>query len=1070
MVIIYHDLGKMRLANSVIPYGKLSKRCGKCYYHICLNESKCSACNFFQSNVYSRIDGKHLRYIKWKRLYDQPFAKLEVFSCFTKKPNCTLHGDVTSQRPEFIEISLQMEQPANTKEHQCVGIVASFDMLHAVWITVPCDMKFSATFMCEDILNNTKIHSQNVSASSVSTSYHLRRKGNHTVLTKPTVSCPFPWLPGQEECFTLKPTGRPAQITLKWLTQQCDLLNASVFIAPDVYFETGSNMRRTHPRDNMLSLAEHELAVRGLTHLVMKGEHPSQCVLYYVNEVGIAHHARLACSAIHAGGLPELLHVLCIQSFPEVDTLPYSMTWSFTCSDTGAIIHDSFRCDGITQCDNRADEVNCTSANVPATDCSPFSLQMHKNTDCLMCPEFYTACGDGSCVPQDVLCNGLKDCEDGWDEQICVFNRSELFGSLWFLPNYMFDNPSMLSVHKFGDLYGLDYIIRDCEDGANYDATFKCIFEYDSENNVMHCPDGSHLFNCEPVGCPWAFKCSMSYCIPLRQVCDGITDCPFGEEEANCEQLQCPELLRCRQSAVCLSPYDVCDGTVHCKDFMDDEIYCAPCPHGMHCQGNAAVCTNNPHVITHNTRKAYAGMKVVHCHYKSSLPVLAAFKWLILTYLDVQHSEISHLDFDLLFPHMKVLSYLNAAFNRIALISSKSAVKLKVINLSHNMIGTLRAFGLSQFSNLITLVLHHNDISVIQRWAFFNLTSLVSIDISHNSLAIHEVSDLPRLSMLLEHFQSDILDLCCLLSHVPHCTPESSLFSSCENLLHLTVHRVLITGQAVFTLLANSAVFIFRRHLNEKEKFQMFHLTASNLLMSVYLMMMTGVDIFYRNRFASIAVGWNSLSLCKIAASANMIAAEVSLSLLLFIFLLRAYTVQKVLSTIYISSRFKEIVCFVIWTVWVVYASTFVGLLTLIDSPLESNICILVYLTDVKGSLLVQVHSLVYVVVNMLQITALIISFGFIAYKVLHKKAITQDVSAHRARRNRNLAIKLFIMFFFSICCWIPIISSVSLSLIGVPMPNDVPVWMAIIVVPINASFCPIMYCLLPMLVNPAKK
>ena len=660
-----------------------------------------------------------------------------------------------------------------------------------------------------------------------------------------------------------------------------------------------------------------------------------------------------------------------------------------------------------------------------------------------MCPEFYIACGNGTCIPQDALCNGYSDCADGWDEQICVLTYSQLSFDIKPKPNP---------------------VLWQCNDKSFYDADYHCLYESDGNYSILHCSDGTHLGLCDTFWCPRAFKCPFSHCIPLRQVCDGRTDCPSGEDEVNCELLQCTELFQCKQSARCLPPWDVCDGIVHCTDFLDDEIYCAPCPHGMHCNGNAAVCTNSTDIDMHN-HVLQSWVKVVHCHHKDFFQFLSSVEWHTLSYLNIQHSEIAHLDLDLLFPNMKTLTYLNAAFNRIVFISSsKFAVPLKILNLSHNMIVLLSTYGLHQFPDLTTLILHHNHISVIGRWAFFGLKALASVDITHNPLAIHDVSDLPQQSPLLMYFHSDMLAICCLLSHVPHCTLQSSLFSSCENLLHLKVHRVLITGQAVFTFLANSAVIIFRGHLNRKEKFQMLQLTASNLFMSLYLAMMAAVDIYYRNRFDLVAVEWKYLVPCKIAASANMIASEVSLSLLLSIFIFRAYTVHKLWSAI--SSAFVKIVCFAIWIVWAIYTSAFVAILSSSGVPLESNIYILVYFNDATHSWLTLAHSVVYVTVNVLKVTALIIAYVFIAYRALTKKPISQSVSANRTKRNRQLVIKLFIMFFFNIICWIPTITNVILSLIGVAIPNDMSVWMGIIAVPINVSFCPIMYCLMPMLMK----
>ena len=757
-----------------------------------------------------------------------------MHSCMVKMPNCTQYSDVNMQRPEFIEKALQTQQPAKSKEYRCVGFVVSFDLVHAVWITLPCDMKFSATFICEDISNNTSIYNQNLSAPNVSTSFHLIKKDDHLVLNKPHVNCPYPWLPAKHACFTLKPAKRPKIMSSWWLTYSCDLLNASTFIFPNALFDRGMVMPGRSDASDLLSSAAYEMKNRGLKMSFMKAEHLGECVSYFID---VQDYQRFHCVSRDTDKLPELVHVLCTSSFPG-ETITYDRIATYTCNSSGVIISASFLCDGIIQCKEGDDEISCVSHNVSSADCSPFSLQMHKNSDCLMCPQFYITCGNGVCVPQDALCNGFDDCDDGWDEQICVFSHSQL---------------SFVIEPKRNRVLG------QCKDSSLYDIDYRCILEHDGKNNILHCVDGSHVLDCVTLGCPRAYKCSLSYCIPLRQVCDGMSDCLTGEDEASCGQLQCTGLFQCRQSARCLPPWDICDGTVHCKDFLDDEIYCAPCPHGMRCHGNAAVCIGNTDVgMLSLTSQSW--VKVVHCHQKASVQALSAVVWHTLTYLDIQHSEISHLDFDLLFPSMKVLSYLNAAFNKIVLIRSRSVKRINILNLSHNMIAILTTFGLRQFPKLVTLVLHHNDISVIQRRAFFGLKVIVSIDITHNPLVIHQASDLPQESYFLEHFHGDILAVCCLLSHVPHCTPRSSLFSSCENLLHLTVYRVLITGQAVLTFTANSAVLIFRRHLKKKEQFQIIQLTASNLLMSMYFMMVASVDIYYRDRFAAVAVKWKYLS------------------------------------------------------------------------------------------------------------------------------------------------------------------------------------------------------------------
>ena len=121
----------------------------------------------------------------WYNMLTQTFATLRVFSCFTNASNCSLHEGVATEREEFIEKALQVKQPANIDEYRCVGMVFSFDMLLQGWITLPCDMKFSATFVCENIPNKTTYESH-----VVHTSFQFLRQADHMILRRPYINCP----------------------------------------------------------------------------------------------------------------------------------------------------------------------------------------------------------------------------------------------------------------------------------------------------------------------------------------------------------------------------------------------------------------------------------------------------------------------------------------------------------------------------------------------------------------------------------------------------------------------------------------------------------------------------------------------------------------------------------------------------------------------------------------------------------------------------------------------------------------------------------------------------------------
>ena len=478
--------------------------------------------------------GQHVMDPSWHDMLTESFATLTVISCLTNTSNCSLYERVATDREQFIKQSLQVKQPANTEEYRCVGIVFSFDMMQQAWITLPCDMKFSATFVCENIPNKTTEDSH-----VVRTSFQFLRQADHMILRRPHVSCPYPWLPSLQECFTFLHTNRPKEILgSEWFAEKCASLNATLLLFPSVFIETGQILPGINSEGDIVSLMYLEMSHKGYKVLAMGSDQQFQCVYLHVATSAVE---KILCSNKNIAALPESFHIACINSFPGV-TLTYNETAAYTCNSTGTIISASFICDGITQCENGEDEISCYIKNTTVTtdwNCSPFGLQMHKNADCAMlCPELYVVCGNGMCIPQDAVCNGFRDCEDGWDEQICAFNYSQL---------------SFVTSEK-SSKKSSDSLTAYCDDKSMYNYNYKCLSEVDDNGNLLHCSDGSHLKRCSTSGCQYTFKCSFAFCIPLRQVCDGMRDCPDGDDEVNCELLQCTELFQCRQSARCLPP------------------------------------------------------------------------------------------------------------------------------------------------------------------------------------------------------------------------------------------------------------------------------------------------------------------------------------------------------------------------------------------------------------------------------------------------------------------------------------------------------------------------------------
>lgn len=103
-------------------------------------------------------------------------------------------------------------------------------------------------------------------------------------------------------------------------------------------------------------------------------------------------HGRILCSPFCLGHAHAMTYLPTISLEP-----PTCSSEQFTCA-TGEIdcIPMAWRCDGIAECADHSDEMNCPI-------CSGLQFQ----------------CDKGQCVDAQLRCNGEPDCADGSDEQDC---------------------------------------------------------------------------------------------------------------------------------------------------------------------------------------------------------------------------------------------------------------------------------------------------------------------------------------------------------------------------------------------------------------------------------------------------------------------------------------------------------------------------------------------------------------------------------------------------------------------------------------------------------------------------
>ncbi|KAM9321618.1 relaxin receptor 2 [Gastrophryne carolinensis] len=437
---------------------------------------------------------------------------------------------------------------------------------------------------------------------------------------------------------------------------------------------------------------------------------------------------------------------------------------------------------------------------------------------------------------------------------------------------------------------------------------------------------------------------------------------------------------------------------------------------------------------------------------------------------------------------MPNINWMDFAGNHIGALSNTSFVTcdvLTVLCLTGNQISLVKENIFSALRSLAEIDLSHNLITEVPFSSFKELKYLQKLNLSYNPLSLHteqfetlthlqsialEKIEIPNISTRmfqpmknLTHIYFKKFRYCSYAPHVRVCTPLTDGISSFENLLASTILRVFVWVIACITCFGNLFVIGMRSFFQSENKTHTMSikvLCCADCLMGIYLFFIGVFDVKYRGQYKKYALLWMESLQCRSLGFLAMLSTEVSVLLLTYL------TLEKYLAIVFPFSNIRpgrRQTLAILVTIWII--GFMIAVIPFWNEDFFGNyygkngVCFPLYpdQTEETGG---QGYSLgIFLGVNL--VAFIIIVFSYVSmFCSIQKTALqTSEVTSH-IHMDVAVANRFFFIVFSDAVCWIPVFLLKILSLFRVEIPGTVTSWIVIFILPVNSALNPILYTL----------